>query len=59
MKKNRRTAPAALMVAALMTLPAALGLLNQVDWAASDAWYQTPQSFDEGIVLVGLDQRAI
>ena len=59
MKKNRRTAPAALMVAALMTLPAALGLLNQVDWAASDAWYQTPQSFDEGIVLVGIDQRAI
>ena len=59
MKKNRRTAPAALMVAALMTLPAALGLLNQVDWAASDAWYQTPQSFDFEIVLVGIYQRAI
>ena len=59
MRKNRRTALAALAIAALMTLPAALGLMNQVDWAASDAWYQEPQSFDEGIVLVGIDQRAI
>lgn len=59
MKRDTRTGLAAAALAALMTLVAASGLLDKLDWAASDAWYQTPESFDGDIVLVGIDQRAI
>lgn len=50
---------AALACAGALTLLAGTGLLRNLDWIASDAWYQSTQPFDGDIVLVGIDQRAI
>lgn len=50
---------AALAAAGVLTLLAALGLLERIDLAASDAWYQQPEPSDGEIVLVEIDQRAI
>lgn len=49
----------ALLVAGALTLLASSGLFRSLDWAASDAWYQSRQSFEGDIVLVGIDQRAL
>lgn len=49
----------AVAAACALTLPAGLGLLDSVDLAASDAWYQSRSAPEEDIVLVGIDQRAV
>ena len=59
MGKRLRAAVAALGLAAVMTLLAASGLLDKADWTVSDMLYQIPEGFDPGIVLVGIDQKAI
>lgn len=43
----------------ILTVPMALGLLNQWDQNASDALYQTAVALDEDIVIVGIDQRSM
>ncbi len=58
-KKKISKQLSALLIVLALTLAAAFGLFYDVDQTASDAWYQSPQAFDEGIVLVGIDQRAI
>ncbi len=50
---------AALLAAALLTLLAGLGVLDRPDRAAADLLYQRPRSAEGGIVLVGIDQRAL
>lgn len=58
--RNKLRAPlTALAAAALLTLLAASGLLDNLDWTAADAWYQTRGAPEEDIVLVGIDQRAV
>ncbi|MCI8431550.1 MAG: adenylate/guanylate cyclase domain-containing protein [Lachnospiraceae bacterium] len=59
--KTARIRPlaSALAVACLLTLLAGAGLLDKLDRAASDAWYQTRSAPEEDIVLVGIDQRAV
>ena len=47
------------LIAAVLTLFAASGLLDTVDLAASDAFYQRRSASDGEIVLVGIDQRAL
>lgn len=59
MKNKVRIPLIALGAAAVMTLLAASGLLNNLDWSAADAWYQTRSAPEEDIVLVGIDQRAV
>lgn len=48
-----------LFVAGALTLLASSELFRNLDWAVSDAWYQSRQSFEGDIVLVGIDQRAL
>ena len=55
----RRRLLLSLTAAGLLTLLAGLGALRDLDWALSDALYQSPEGFDGDIVLVGIDQRAI
>jgi len=59
MRRKLRAPLAALSAAVFMTLLAASGLLNTLDWTAADAWYQTRSAPEEDIVLVGIDQRAV
>ena len=59
MKRTWKTATAALLAAAALTVLAALGVLRGPDQTVSDAFYQRRQAFDEDIVLVGIDQRAM
>lgn len=59
MKQKLRPPLIALGAAAVMTLLAASGLLDNMDWTAADAWYQTRSAPEEDIVLVGIDQRAV
>ena len=42
-----------------MTLLAASGILNRMDLAVSDAFYQSRSASDGEIVLVGIDQKAL
>ena len=56
---NWKTAASALLIAGVLTLLAGLGVLDGLDQTLSDVFYQTPQSFDGDIVLVGIDQRAL
>ena len=58
-KTQWKTAAAALLAAGTLTLLAALGVLESPDLTASDALYQSRQSFDGDIVLVGIDERAL
>lgn len=57
--QRKLRAPLAALAAVFMTLLAASGLLNTLDWTAADAWYQTRSAPEEDIVLVGIDQRAV
>ncbi len=50
---------AAVLAAAALTAPAALGLLRDQDLTVSDALYQSPAAGDVPIVVVGMDQRAV
>lgn len=59
MKQKLRTPLIALAAAAVLTLLAASGLLNDLDWSAADAWYQSGGVPAEDIVLIGIDQRAV
>lgn len=59
MRKKLQMPLAALAAAALLTGLAASGLLDNLDWTAADAWYQTRSAPEEDIVLVGIDQRAV
>ena len=50
---------AALLAAAVLTVPAALGALKQPDNTVSDLLYQSPAAADGQIVVIGMDQRAV
>ena len=54
-----KAAAAAILASGALTLLAALGALERLDLAASDALYQNRQDFDGDIVLVSIDQRAL
>ena len=58
-KTQWKAAAAALLTAGALTFLAALGALERLDLAASDALYQSRQAFDGNIVLVSIDQRAL
>ena len=58
-KTHWKAAAAALLFAGAMTVLAGLGVLAAPDQTVSDALYQSRQSFDGDIVLVGIDQRAL
>lgn len=49
----------ALIAAAAWTLLAASGVLSSLDYAASDAFYQTRSAAEEDITVIGIDDRAI
>ena len=59
MKTKWKTAAAALLIAGVLTLLAGFGVLNGPDQTVSDLFYQSRQSFDGNIVLVGIDQKAM
>lgn len=50
---------AALAVTGLLILLSGVSILQNLDFAASDAFYQSRRSHDGEIVLVGIDQRAL
>ena len=49
----------ALASALILTVPMALGLMDQWDLTASDALYQNAGALDEGIVIIGIDQHSM
>ena len=57
--KKYKPVLAALLTAGILTLLVALGALDGLDHAASDAFYQHPTPADGEIVLIGIDDRAI
>ena len=59
MKRWMKPVSWALAAACVLTLLAGSGVLNQLDWAAADAWYQTRSAAEEDVVLIGIDDRAI
>ena len=56
---GKRNLLTSLALAGGLTLLAAVGVMDNLDRTASDAWYQSASSFDGDIVLVGIDQKAI
>ena len=58
-KTQWKAAAAALLTAGALTLLAALGALERLDLAASDALYQSRRDFDGNVVLVSIDQRTL
>ena len=60
MKRSRAAAWAVGgVLAALLTLLAASGLLDRADRALSDALYQRPAATDNKIVIIGIDQKSL
>lgn len=61
LRKYRKCGTGIVMVlmAAVLTLLASSGILDNADLAASDAFYQSRSASDGEIVLVGIDQRAL
>ena len=57
--KKLRYPAAAVLTAGLITLLAALGVLDSADGVLSDAMYLQPGATDGEIVIVGMDQRAL
>ena len=59
-KRNTlKTFGLALLSVGLLTLLAALGVLDALDNTASDALYQSRSASDGEIILIGIDDRAI
>ena len=57
--KKVRTIFLFLLAAGLLTALAGLGVLDNLDYTASDALYQHRSASDGEIVLIGIDDRAI
>ena len=57
--KTLHTFGLALLAVGMLTLLAALGVLDALDNAACDALYQSRNATDGEIVLIGIDDRAI
>ena len=59
MPRQARAILQALAAAALLTILAGTGILNPIDYTASDALYQQREAADGKIVLLGIDQQAL
>ena len=57
--KTQKAFGLALLAVGMLTLLAALGVLDALDNAASDALYQSRNASDGEIVLIGIDDQAI
>ncbi len=58
-KRSLRQILTSLLCAAIAAILCLSGILYRLDWQIADRLYQTPESLDGNIFIVGIDQRAI